>query len=149
MFLIRTLLICLAALCLCSAACAADAKGKEKKPATPELEAALRITSSPDFVPFFSLAATVPKTRLMVGVVAVDIGLDVADPALRAQVLKNSPRIRAALRDSLAQYLFAYYRPGRAPDLAMLTRMMQASVDATTGKPGAKLYLVSVLVQLK
>ena len=133
---------------LCVGAHAADAKDKAKKPATPEQVVALRITSSPDFVPFFSLAATVPKTKLVAGVVSADIGLDIADAALRAEVQKNSPRFRAALRDALAQYLFAYYRPGRPPDLTLLTKMMQSSVDAAAGKPGAKLYLVSVLVQL-
>jgi flagellar basal body-associated protein FliL len=145
---IRSLLICLAAMALCVGAHAADAKDKAKKPATPEQVVALRITSSPDFVPFFSLAATVPKTKLVAGVVSADIGLDIADAALRAEVQKNSPRFRAALRDALAQYLFAYYRPGRPPDLTLLTKMMQSSVDAAAGKPGAKLYLVSVLVQL-
>jgi hypothetical protein len=145
----RSLLFCLAALALSAAAHAADAKGKEKKPATPEEEVALRITSSPDFVPFFALAASSAKTKLMSGVVSADIGLEITDPALRAQVAKNSPRFRAALRDALAEYVSVYYRPGRAPDLATLTRLMQASVDRAAGKPGAKLYLVSVMVQLR
>lgn len=146
---LRTFIIGLFVLAFSLAAAAADAKGKDKKPASPEEELALRMTSSTDFVPFFALAASTPKSKLMSGVVSADIGLEIADAALREQVKKNSPRFRAALRDALAEYVSVYYRPGRAPDLATLARLMQASVDRAAGKPGAKLYLVSVIVQLR
>jgi flagellar basal body-associated protein FliL len=143
----RNVLIGALALGCVGAATAAD--DKAKKPATPEQDQALRITSSPNFVPFFAMAVSVAPVGRMTGIVSADIGLEVADPALRARAAKNAPRIRAALRDALSEYASVHYRAGRAPDVEQLARLMQSAVDRTLAAPGAKLYLVNVLVQLR
>jgi flagellar basal body-associated protein FliL len=143
----RLVLICALALGLSVSAHAAE--DKAKKPATPEQEQALRITSSPNFLPFFALAVSATPVGRMSGIFSADIGLEIADPALRARAEKNRPRLRAALRDALAEYASVHYRPGRAPDPDQLARLLQAAVDRTLAGPGAKLYLVNVLVQLR
>jgi len=132
-----------AALSLAAAAPAA-AEGKAKGSVNDE--AARRITVSEFYGPQFGLTAMVSANYARAGMIMVDAGLDVPDPAIRAKLQKSAPRIRDAMRSALADYANTHYRPGAAPDPETIARMLQFAVDREAG-PGAKVLLANVMMQ--
>jgi hypothetical protein len=106
-----------------------------------------RITSSELYVPTATLAAPITNEYSFAGLLVVDAGFDIPDPALRARVIRMAPRLTDALRTSLAEYTYSRYRAGAAPDPDRISAMLQEAADRTIGQPGAKLLLSNVMVQ--
>lgn len=139
-------LIVAAALSIAAApAFAADKKAPAKSNGNDE--AARRITVAESYVPQFGVTATIGADYSRAGMIMVDAGLDIPDAALRARVMKMSPRVRDALRSALAEYANTHYRPGAAPDPDTIARMMQFSINREVGQAGAKVLLANVMVQ--
>ncbi|MBU6373049.1 MAG: hypothetical protein KJS97_09995 [Alphaproteobacteria bacterium] len=135
------------ALVLAVAASPAFAAGKPAAKGGVNDEAARRITVAESYVPQFGLTATVSANYARAGMITVDAGLDVPDPALRAKLQKMAPRVRDALRSALAEYANTHYRPGAAPDPDTIARMLQLAINRETGGAGAKVLLANVMVQ--
>ncbi len=106
-----------------------------------------RLTSAESFVPIPTLSAGVLNRHSTAGTLVIDMGLDVPDAALRRRAQLNAPRLRDALRTSLATYASTYYRDRTAPDPTALTRIMQQSIDRTLGASGARVLLVNIIYQ--
>jgi hypothetical protein len=97
------------------------------------------------YMPFSGLAATVVRPSGSHGVLTIDAGIDVPDPALRALASQDMPR----LYDAYAMVLQGYgggLIPGHVPDVDYIARQMQAATDRVLGRPGAKLLLCGVMV---
>ena len=97
------------------------------------------------FVELPTLNATSFRPDGSRGVVTVDNGLDVADPALRAQAEAMQPRLRAAYNQFLSRYMSGL-APGAPPNADFMAREFQKLTDRTLGKPGAKFLIGSSLV---
>ena len=89
--------------------------------------------------------ANVLRSNRTRGVMSIESGLDVPDPKLRARVELLVPRLRSDLSRRLAAYT-ANLPPGAAPNLDLLTPLLQKQVDVTTGQPGARLLIMNVLI---
>ena len=76
---------------------------------------------------------------------SLESGLDVPDPKLRARVELLVPRLRSDLSQRLAAYT-ANLPAGAAPNLDLLTPLLQKQVDVTAGQPGARLLIMIVPV---
>lgn len=99
----------------------------------------------PSFMPIPGLAATIVRAGGGHGVMTVEAGLDIPDPALRTLADQDEPR----LRDAFAVVLQAFagsLPPGAVPDLDYLSARLQAAADRTLGKPGAHILFGGVMV---
>lgn len=135
------------ALVLALLATPAFAAGKPAAKGSVNDEAARRITVAESYVPQFGLTATVSANYARAGMITVDAGLDVPDPALRDKLRKMAPRVRDTLRAAVAEYANTHYRPGAAPDPDTIARMLQLAINRETGGQGAKVLLANVMVQ--
>lgn len=81
------------------------------------------------------------------GTIVVELSLDIPDAALRRRAQLNGPRLRDALRTALASYASTFYREQTAPDLTVLTRLLQLAVDRTLGATGARLLFANIICQ--
>lgn len=107
-----------------------------------------RTTSGASFVQFATINAPIASRYRFGGALVVESGLDIPDAKLRAQAQALRPRVQDALRAAVADFAQTRYRPGAAPNVAVMGQVMQAAVDKVLGQPGgAKLLLVSVMVQ--
>ena len=97
------------------------------------------------FLPISDLAASAPRLSGGHGVMTVEAGLDIPDPALFDKASEDQPR----LRDAFAQVLQAYaggLPAGQLPDIDYMAARLQAATDRTLGRPGARLLLGGVMV---
>lgn len=106
-----------------------------------------RLTSAESYLPLPTLSAGVLQRYSTAGTIVLDMGLDVADPALRRRARLNEPRLRDALRTALSAYATTYYRDRTAPSPVELTRLLQQAVDRTLGAPGARVLLANLIYQ--
>lgn len=97
------------------------------------------------YIPFPTLTATIFHADGERGVLTVEAGVDVADPALRQRANVSVPRLRAAYVEVLQVYAGGL-PPGAPPDADYIARRLQAQTDKVLGKPGAKLLLGSILI---
>ncbi|PZO06025.1 MAG: Tat pathway signal protein [Alphaproteobacteria bacterium] len=78
-------------------------------------------------------------------VMSVELGLDIADAALRTRATQSAPRLRAAY-NTVVQRVASTTLPGMAPDVERLVAQLQAATNATLGRAGARLLIGTVLV---
>lgn len=78
-------------------------------------------------------------------VMSVELGLDIADAALRARATQSAPRLRAAY-NTVVQRVASTTLPGMAPDVERLVAQLQAATNATLGRSGARLLIGTVMV---
>ena len=78
------------------------------------------------------------------GVLSIETGLDVPDAALRTRAQQSQPRLRAAF-NTAAQRFANGLRPGMAPNVDHLAGELQAAVNATLGRQGARVLLGTVM----
>lgn len=79
------------------------------------------------------------------GVLAVDVGVDVPDAALRATAAASGPRLRAEM-SRVVQRFAAALRPGEPPDVDRLSRELQFAVNQALGGRGARVLLGTVMI---
>ena len=92
-----------------------------------------------------TLTATVSKPDGRRGVLAVEVGVDVADAALRTRAEQLGP----VLRDAYLQFLLTYaaaLAPAQLPSADIIGAGLQRATDRVLGRPGAVLLLSSILV---
>jgi hypothetical protein len=79
------------------------------------------------------------------GVLSVECGLDVPDPALRTRAEESIPRLRAAFFQIVQAY--AAGLPADAlPNADYIGRSLQQQTDAILGRPGARVLLGAIVV---
>ncbi|MFM8819535.1 MAG: Tat pathway signal protein [Phenylobacterium sp.] len=118
--------------------------GATQAPAA-EAPAEGKIKVLPRFMTLGVLNANFIRSNTSRGVISVECGLDVPDPKLRDRVQLLAPRLRANLTRSLLLYA-SDLPPGRAPNLEVLTPLLQRQVDRTAGQAGARLLITNVLI---
>lgn len=79
------------------------------------------------------------------GVMTVECGLDVQNPALRERADASQPRLRAGYSAFMQTYASGL-RSGGVPDADYIAREMQAVTDRVLGQRGAKLLLGTLLI---
>ena len=92
-----------------------------------------------------TLTATVTKAGGMRGVLAVEVGLDIADAGLKTRAEQLTP----VLRDAYVQFLVRYaaaLAPAQLPSADIIGTGLQQATDRVLGRPGAVLLLSSILV---
>jgi hypothetical protein len=107
---------------------------------------AKRITGSADYIPTFGLRASIARNSQIRGVLAVDAGLDVPDPAARKRAEALKPRLLSAMREAVLNYASLSYVVGDRPDADILRIRMQKSVNQILGADQAQVMLASVIV---
>ena len=78
-------------------------------------------------------------------VMSVELGLDIADAALRTRATQSAPRLRAAY-NTVVQRVASTTLPGMAPAVERLVAQLQAATNATLGRAGARLLIGTVMV---
>ena len=97
------------------------------------------------YTSFDALTATVSRSDGRRGVLTVQGGLDVKDPALRARAAASQPRLRDAYIRALSVYA-ASIIPGAPPDVDQIGMRLQRATDDVLHRPGARVLLGTVLV---
>ncbi len=97
------------------------------------------------YTSFDALTATVFRSDGRRGVLTVQGGLDVPDPALRARAAASQPRLRDAYIRTLSVYA-ASLIPGAPPDVDQIGMRLQRATDGVLHRPGARVLLGTVLV---
>jgi hypothetical protein len=111
-----------------------------------------RRTAGPDAPPstnsYIRLATatgTVVRSDGRRGVMSVELGVDVADAALRTRAEQSQPRLNAAY-GAVIQRTAQGLLPAAVPDIDLLARTLQAATDRVLGRAGARVLLGTVMV---
>ncbi|MFC5388086.1 Tat pathway signal protein [Brevundimonas bullata] len=97
------------------------------------------------YIPLPTATATILRRDGRRGVMTVEVGVDVADEALRTRADQSRPRLSAAYNE-VVRLAGERILPGAPPDVEWLSRALQAATDRVLGKAGAKLLLGTVMV---
>jgi hypothetical protein len=79
------------------------------------------------------------------GVLSVDCGLNVPDPALRERAEQSIPRLRAAYVQTMQSYA-AGLGIGALPSADYIGQALQRQTDLILGRPGARVLLGAIIV---
>lgn len=113
----------------------AAASGKSEGPKAP----------ADAYIPLPTATATILRRDGRRGVMTVEVGVDVADTALRARADQSRPRLSAAFNE-VVRLGGERMLPGTPPDVEWLSRALQAATDRVLGRAGARLLLGTVMV---
>ena len=97
------------------------------------------------YTSFDALTATVFRSDGRRGVLTVQGGLDVKDPALKLRANASLPRLRDAYMRTLTLYALGL-TPGAPPDVDQIGARLQRATDTVLRRPGARVLLGTVLV---
>lgn len=106
-----------------------------------------RPTPLESYVMVDPITSTIMNSRRARGLLMVEIGLDVPDAALRAEVEANMRRLQDAYLRSLAAYTVSGLRASDLPDVDAIAARLQRVTDFVMKRPGAKLLLMQVAVR--
>jgi hypothetical protein len=96
------------------------------------------------YVPIQTLLGATMRGTGRRGVLSVDCGLDVPDPALRTRVEQSIPRLRAAYFQVVQSYA-AGLNPGALPSADYIAQALQRQTDTVLGRPGARVLLGAII----
>src|SRR5688572_18868538 len=95
------------------------------------------------YVPMQTLLGTTIRASGGRGVLSVDCGLDVPDPALRARAEQSAPRLRAAYGQTIRAYA-AGLASGALPSADYIAAQLQRQTDVILGRAGARVLLGAI-----
>lgn len=127
-----------------------DKKKKEKSSAqkgAPKLQR--EITTLESWVSVYPIAISIVQDDRVRGQFQVWLGMDVPDEKLRARAEEIKPRLRDAWMTRLSQYASTTLRVRKPANIDDLSRLLQSTADETLGKPGARVLLGSVTVNMQ
>jgi hypothetical protein len=104
-----------------------------------------KVTGGDSYLRINTLTAYTTRPGQQRGVMTVDCGLDIADPALRQRAELVLPRLRAAFVQTVQIYAGGL-PAGAPPNPDFLARNLQRSADEVLGKPGARVLMGAILV---
>ena len=97
------------------------------------------------FIELDPLSATIVRPDGRRGVMTVEVGIDVPDPALHARAAQSTPRLLAAFSEVVRTYASGL-APMALPSADYLSLRLQRATDLTLGRPGARLLIGNILV---
>jgi hypothetical protein len=97
------------------------------------------------YVPVPTLLGTTLRGGGKRGVLSVDCGLNVPDPALRERAEQSIPRLRAAYVQTMQSYA-AGLSIGALPSADYIGQALQRQTDLILGRPGARVLLGAIIV---
>lgn len=106
-------------------------------------------TQSNSFIMVEPMYTTVVDSGRPQGLLLVAIGLDIPNPALRAEVDHGLPVLRDEYLRSLMAFTAAAVRPNQQPDVGMIADRLQRLTDRALHKKGARVLLAQVALQPK
>jgi hypothetical protein len=102
-------------------------------------------TADVSYIQLDTLTAFTIRPNGRRGVMSVDCGLDIPDPALRKRAELVLPRLRAAFVETVQ--IYAGGLPGgMPPNPDFLALNLQRCADQVLGRPGARVLMGAVLV---
>lgn len=113
--------------------------------ATPALASEGGGTPTSTFIRYPMITANTFRSDGRRGVMTVETGIDVADPALLLRAQQSAPRVRAVFA-ILAQREAATLLPGQPPNVDRLSRQFQSAMNIILRQRGATLLLGTVMV---
>ncbi|HEX5380554.1 MAG TPA: hypothetical protein VFW47_18395 [Phenylobacterium sp.] len=102
-------------------------------------------TGGLSYLPLEAVTATIIRPDGRRGVLTVETGIDIPDPALHDRAEKLLPRVRAAFVQTVQIY-GAGLTPGLPPNVEYLSRELQRQTDLALGARGGRLLLGTVMV---
>lgn len=106
------------------------------------------ITTLESWVTVYPIAVTIVQDEKVRGQFQVWLGMDVPDEALRARAEEIKPRLRDAWLSRLSQYASTTLRQRKPANIDDVSRLLQSTADQTLGKPGSRVLLGSVVVNM-
>jgi flagellar basal body-associated protein FliL len=106
------------------------------------------ITTLESWVTVYPIAVSIVQDDKVRGHFQVWLGMDVPDEALRARVEEIKPRLRDAWLSRLSQYASTTLRQRKPANIDDVSRLLQSTADQTLGKPGSRVLLGSVIVNM-
>lgn len=98
------------------------------------------------YIRYPTITATIMRADGRRGVMTVETGVDVADPAMHLRAQQAQPRVRAVFA-ILVQREAETLLPGAVPNIDRLAAQLQSAVNIILGRRGAaKLLLGTVMV---
>jgi flagellar basal body-associated protein FliL len=135
------ILIALAVAALFNAAAPARAEGDKDK--APEH----KMTQSPSYMMVDPIYTTIVADNRPGGLLMVGVGLDVPDPALRAEVTRSMPVLRDAYVRNLMAFTATTVRTDAQPDVGVIAGRLQAVTDRALKHKGARILLAQVALR--
>ena len=129
----RRLLLIVAALAALPAMAQAAGGGEKKKK-----------SGGGTYLQMNTLLGTMIRTNGQRGVLSVDCGLDVPDPALHKLADQSLPRLRAAYVQTVQAYA-AGLQQNALPNADYLGQTLQRQTDTILGRRGAKVLLGAII----
>ncbi len=140
--LLRFAIPTLIALCLALPAHAADDGDSDQKAPVH------KITQSASYLMIDPMYATIVDDDKPCGLLMIGVGIDVPDPALRAQAEHALPVLRDAYLRNMMSYTTTSVRPTEQPDVNEIAARLQRVTDRALGRKGAKLLLAQVAMRI-
>jgi flagellar basal body-associated protein FliL len=106
------------------------------------------ITSLESWVMVDPFSVTVVQDDRVRGKVLVSFGMDVPDADLRAKAELLMPRLQDTWLSQLSHYASTAVRPSRAANIREVSLLLQRGADQVLGKPGSKVLLGSVIINM-
>lgn len=106
-----------------------------------------KITQSESYIMVEPIYSTIVDSDRPVGMLMVGFGLDIPDPALRADAARAMPVLRDAYVRSLMAFAWSHVRPWVQPDADMIADRLQRVTDRTLRKKGARVLLAQLLMR--
>ncbi len=106
-----------------------------------------KITQSESYIMLEPIYSTIVDSDRPIGMLLVGFGLDIPDPALRAEANRAMPVLRDAYVRSLMAFAWSHVRPWVQPDADEIADRLQRVTDRTLRKKGARVLLAQLLMR--
>jgi flagellar basal body-associated protein FliL len=107
-----------------------------------------KITQSASYLMIDPIYTTIMEGDHPLGLLMIGIGLDVPDPALRAETEHLMPVLRDGYVRNLMAFSATAVRPWQQPDVAIIADRLQRVTDRTLRRKGARILLAQVAMRL-
>jgi flagellar basal body-associated protein FliL len=107
------------------------------------------ITSLESWVAVEPFSVTVVQEDRIRGKVLVSFGMDVPDAELREKAELVMPRLQDAWLSQLNLYAATTVRPFKPANITEVSNILQTVADRVLGKPGSKVLIASVIINMQ
>jgi flagellar basal body-associated protein FliL len=107
-----------------------------------------KVTQSESYLMVDPIYATIVEADKPSGLLMIGIGIDIPDPALRAQAEQGMPVLRDAYVRNMMAYAATAVRSWRQPDVSEIASRLQGVTDRALGRKGARVLLAQVAMRL-